>query len=110
MPRWVWLVWRVLPCKRGRTVTHQEVMDMPEGQHEVVIYWRPGCGYSARLRAALDVEGERAHWVDIWQDDEAAAYVRSVNDGNEVVPTVVIDGTPHTNPDAAVVRQRFTAS
>ena len=28
-----------------------------------------------------------------------------VNDGNEVVPTVVIDGRPHTNPDPALVKK-----
>ena len=31
----------------------------------------------------------------------------SVNDGNETVPTVVIDGEAHTNPDPEVVRQRL---
>ena len=35
---------------------------------------------------------------------EARAYVASVNGGNEIVPTVVIDGTPHTNPDPRQVR------
>ncbi|NLG20540.1 MAG: NrdH-redoxin, partial [Actinomycetales bacterium] len=50
---------------------------------------------------------DKALWVNIWQDDEAAAFVRSVNDGNETVPTVVIDGEAHTNPDPEVVRQRL---
>ena len=40
----------------------------------------------------------RAKWVDIWADDDAAAYVRMVNDGNETVPTVVIDGVPPHQP------------
>ena len=47
---------------------------------------------------------ERAAWVNIWEDDEGRAYVASVNDGNETVPTVVIDGVPHTNPDPSVVK------
>jgi glutaredoxin len=36
--------------------------------------------------------------VNIWEDPEAAAFVRSVADGNETVPTVVIDGHPMVNP------------
>jgi glutaredoxin len=36
--------------------------------------------------------------VNIWRDRDAAAYVRSVADGNETVPTVVIDGQPVVNP------------
>ena len=42
-------------------------------------------------------------WVDIWADPDGAAYVRSVNDGNETVPTVVIDGVAHTNPSPRAV-------
>ncbi|WP_153394216.1 glutaredoxin domain-containing protein [Ornithinicoccus halotolerans] len=81
---------------------------MPEQQQDgVVIYWRPGCGFSARLRAVLGEVGERASWRNIWEDEADAAFVRSVNDGNETVPTVVIDGEPFTNPDPQWVRERL---
>nr|WP_131106411.1 MULTISPECIES: glutaredoxin domain-containing protein [unclassified Ornithinimicrobium] len=81
---------------------------MSDTDRPVVIYWRPGCGYCARLKSSLGAGGDKAVWVNIWQDEEAAAFVRSVNDGNEVVPTVVIDGTPHTNPDPALVKDRLS--
>lgn len=83
---------------------------MSEKQQDdaVVIYWRPGCGYCARLRAALGDHAEQARWVDIWSDDEGAAFVRAVNDGNETVPTVVIDGVPRTNPDPQRVLEVLT--
>jgi len=70
----------------------------------VIIYHRPGCSFCARLRLKLLGVKAKASWVDIWADEDAAAYVRMVNDGNETVPTVVIDGVPHTNPDPSVVR------
>ena len=70
----------------------------------VIIYHRPGCSYCARLRLKLLGVKSRAYWVDIWADEDAANYVRMVNDGNETVPTVVIDGVPHTNPNPTVVR------
>lgn len=69
----------------------------------MVIYWRKGCPFTRRLRLALGKRGAQAVWVDIWDDAEAAAYLRSVNDGNETVPTVVIAGQPHTNPAPRIV-------
>lgn len=71
----------------------------------VTIYWRDGCPFCIQLRIAARGRADRATWVDIWADPEAAAYVRSVNDGNETVPTVVIDGVAHTNPDPRLVRR-----
>jgi mycoredoxin len=70
----------------------------------VVIYHRAGCPFCLRLRLALGRRASDATWVDIWADPDAAAYVRSVNDGNETVPTVVIDGEAHTNPSPRLVR------
>lgn len=78
-----------------------------QGATGVVVYWRPGCGFCAMLKARLGGLRERATWVNIWEDDEAAAFVRSVNDGNETVPTVVIDGIPVTNPSPVVVKERL---
>jgi mycoredoxin len=70
----------------------------------VTIYWRDGCPFCLRLRWAVRKHSGRATWVDIWSDPDAAAFVRTTNQGgNEVVPTVVIDGVPHTNPDPHVV-------
>ena len=69
------------------------------------MYWRPSCIFCQRLRGGLGRDAKRVHWINIWQDPEAAAYVRSVNGGDEVVPTVVLDGEPHTNPDPRDVRE-----
>lgn len=101
--------WWISPWQGGRSLRHEEVSGMTEEDRPVVVYWRPGCGYCMRLKASLGDLGEKALWVNIWQDDDAAAFVRSVNDGNETVPTVVIDGTAHTNPSASVVRERLEA-
>ncbi|MEO8750935.1 MAG: glutaredoxin domain-containing protein [Allobranchiibius sp.] len=70
---------------------------------DVTIYWRPGCGYCSRLRSALGSAADTATWRNIWEDDDARRYVASVNNGNEIVPTVVIAGSPHTNPGADLV-------
>ena len=59
---------------------------------DVTIYWRPGCVFCMRLENALRASRNKATWRNIWEDDEAREFVAMVNDGNEVVPTVVIDG------------------
>lgn len=62
------------------------------------------------MRAMLTGATPKPLWVNIWNDEEAAAYVRSVNNGNETVPTVVIDGQAYTNPSPLTVRSAVTRS
>jgi hypothetical protein len=44
---------------------------------------------------------------NIWEDPDAAAFVRSVARGNETVPTVVVRGSALVNPPAAEVLARL---
>lgn len=74
---------------------------------EVTFFWRPGCGFCTRLRAGLEQAGVALHERNIWEDPEAAAFVRSVARGNETVPTVVVRGTALVNPPAAEVLARL---
>lgn len=62
------------------------------------VYWRPGCPFCFRLRQSLYAERIPVRWHNIWRDPEAAEFVRSVADGNETVPTVVLAGTAQVNP------------
>jgi mycoredoxin len=62
------------------------------------LYWRPGCMFCLRLRLVLRWYHLSVDQVNIWADPEAAAFVRSVADGNETVPTVVVDGQALVNP------------
>ncbi|MGW7381038.1 glutaredoxin domain-containing protein [Streptomyces sp. NPDC054794] len=75
-----------------------------------VVFWRPGCPYCLRLRIRLGRSAHRLHWVNIWRDPAGAAVVRAANDGNETVPTVVVAGRPHTNPDPAWVREQLSSA
>lgn len=67
---------------------------------KLTVYRRDHCGYCWRLERAL-VKAEVGYESrDIYADPDAAAFVRSVNNGNETVPTVVIgDDDVRTNPD-----------
>jgi mycoredoxin len=72
-----------------------------------LIYWRPGCSFCLRLRLALGATGGRAVWVNVRRDPAASARVRSVNDGNETVPTVFLGEEHRTNPAPAWVREQL---
>lgn len=54
----------------------------------LVVYWREGCPFCKRLDQGLGEAGQKALWVNVWEDSAASDFVKSVNDGNEVVPTV----------------------
>ncbi|MEU6019276.1 mycoredoxin [Streptomyces sp. NPDC047515] len=71
---------------------------MTEDREGMVVYWRPGCPYCMKLRLQLRLTKLRYTEVNIWRDPEAAAFVRSVADGNETVPTVTVAGRPMVNP------------
>ncbi|MCW2503311.1 MAG: glutaredoxin-like protein [Actinomycetia bacterium] len=77
----------------------------------VTIYTTTWCGPCRRLRSQLDREGIAYETIDIEQDESAAAFVRSVNGGNQTVPTVVFaDGGSLTNPTVAQVKLRLAAA
>ncbi|WP_328750684.1 NrdH-redoxin [Streptomyces sp. NBC_00285] len=71
---------------------------MTEESDGVVMYWRPGCVFCMNLRLSLFFTRLRYTKRNIWQDKDAAAFVRSVADGNETVPTVTVAGHAMVNP------------
>jgi mycoredoxin len=72
---------------------------------EIVVYWRPGCPFCSSLRRGLVREGLPFREVDIWSDPDAAAFVRSVANGCETVPTVSIGSVHLVNQRASVVSE-----
>jgi mycoredoxin len=71
---------------------------VPEGDTPVTVYWRPGCMFCSGLIRGLERWGLPFTQVNIWDDLEAAAFVRSVADGAETVPTVTVDDLALVNP------------
>ena len=77
-------------------------------QATFTMYTTPWCGYCHRLQSQLDREGIRYDVVDIEQVPSAAEVVMSANGGNQTVPTLVYDdGTAHTNPSMAQVKEKL---
>ena len=70
-----------------------------EQRPEIVVYWRPGCGFCAGLFRQLEAQTVPHRRVNIWEHPEAAALVRSAARGNETVPTVFVGEVSLVNPD-----------
>jgi len=70
---------------------------------EALVHWRPGCPFCAVLLLGLWFRRVPHRRIDIWKDAEAAGWVRSVNGGNETVPTVRIGELALTNPSTRAV-------
>ncbi|MEU5889035.1 glutaredoxin domain-containing protein [Streptomyces sp. NPDC047461] len=98
------------PLIYPRSIGAEEAQRRSAVDGRPVVFWRPGCTYCMRLRIRLGRSARQLHWVDIWRDPAGAAAVRAANNGNETVPTVVVAGRPHTNPDPAWVREQVSSS
>jgi mycoredoxin len=74
----------------------------------VMIYSTPWCGPCRRLKDQLDRLDVAYAVVDIERDPSAAQLVEQINNGLQVVPTVVVpDGSVLTNPSGAQVKDRL---
>lgn len=98
------------PLVFPRSIGAVEAQRLSAADGRPVVFWRPGCTYCLRLRFRLGRRARQLHWVDIWRDPAGAAAVRAANEGNETVPTVVVAGQPHVNPDPAWVREQIFRS
>lgn len=71
----------------------------------VTMYSTTWCGYCQRLKSQLSAVGIAFTEIDIEKTPDAAAFVESVNGGNQTVPTVVFpDGSAATNPSLKQVQ------
>lgn len=98
------------PLAFPRSIGAVEAQRRSEVDGRPIVYWRAGCKYCLRLRIRLGRSARQVHWVDIWSDPDGAARVRAANDGNETVPTVVVAGQAHVNPDPRWVRGQLGSS
>ena len=58
--------------------------------------WCPDCLVARRVLDAFDLDYD---WIDVTGNDEAIAYIMSVNRGYRSVPTIVLpDGRTMTEP------------
>lgn len=76
----------------------------------LVMYSTVWCGYCKRLKTMMKSAGIPFTEVDIEHDPAAAAFVMSVNGGNQTVPTVKFpDGSALTNPSLKDVQAKLAS-
>ncbi|MFE3448688.1 mycoredoxin [Nonomuraea sp. NPDC059194] len=80
----------------------------------LTVYSTSWCGPCKRLKSQLTREGIAYEDVDIERNPSAAEFVMSVNNGNQMVPTVVVDApggrTVLTNPPVAQIKRLLEAA
>lgn len=80
---------------------------MPE---KIVVYGHPACPAVPPVRAMLAQAKVLYDYINIRQDGQAAALVRTINGGNESVPTLVFpDGTTLTEPSPSALKRKLEA-
>lgn len=72
-------------------------------------YWRPGCPFCMNLERSLNKLDLPLNKMNIWDSPKHAEKVRSIADGNETVPTVVIGDAQMVNPNQGQVLQALEA-
>ena len=73
---------------------------MPEAG--LTVYGAPWCPDCKRSKQFLGEQRIPYNWVDIDSDEEGRNYVRKVNDGKQIIPTIVFeDGSMLVEPTNA---------
>jgi mycoredoxin len=74
----------------------------------ITVYGHPTCPGVPPIRALLGQSKVDYTYVNIRQDPDGAAIVRSINNGNESVPTLVFpDNTTLTEPSVSQLKQKL---
>ena len=75
---------------------------------QLLVYEHPGCPRVYPVRTFLKNAEIEYTYIDIHQDNEAHERVRSINAGNESVPTTVYsDGSTLTEPSSSELRTKL---
>ena len=78
------------------------------GDRNITLYGTNWCGDCKRSLRVLNELQWPYTYIDIEQDDQAAAYVQQVNNGNSSVPTIVFpDGSVLVEPSNAALKMKL---
>ena len=74
----------------------------PQGQ--VTLFGADWCPDCRRAKSYLDDNSINYQFIDVDVYDWATEKVESINNGKRIIPTVLINDTPYTNPDNATLK------
>ena len=82
---------------------------MPDAN--ITVYGAPWCPDCRRAKQFLGEQQRPYNWVDIDQDQEGRAYVQQLNDGKQIIPTIVFqDGAVLVEPTNAELAAKLGIS
>ena len=74
----------------------------------IIVYGHPTCPALGPVKGLLTHSKVKFDYIDIHQDSVAAARVRTINHGNESVPTLVFpDGSTLTEPTVGELKSKL---
>ena len=77
-------------------------------QDTIIVYGHPTCPNLGPVKGLLTQSKVKFEYIDIHQDSAAAARVRTINHGNESVPTLVFpDGSTLTEPTVGELQSKL---
>jgi mycoredoxin len=82
-------------------------IDSEKAEAQIVMYTTSWCSDCYRAKYLLDEYGIPYVNIDVEENPEAMAFVKQVNQGNRVVPTIVFpDNTILVEPSSALLAQK----
>ena len=67
--------------------------------NEIQLYGADWCPDCRRAKAYLKENNIQYEFIDVDLDESATKRVESINNGKRIIPTVIINGKPYTNPN-----------
>ena len=86
----------------------EATIENQQAEQKITLYATSWCGDCRFAKRWFDSHGIAYDYVDIEQDDSAAAYVVKINNGHQSVPTIVFpDGSVLVEPDGRALSAKF---
>ena len=80
----------------------------PDQSLGIRVFGAPGCPDCKQSRQFLNEQRVQYEWLDIDQDEDARQYVQQVNDGKQIIPTIVFpDGSFLVEPSNAELADKL---
>jgi len=67
--------------------------------NQIKLYGADWCPDCRRAKRFLDENNIAYEFIDVDLDEAATKRVESINNGKRIIPTIIINGKPYTNPD-----------
>ncbi|PZC51054.1 MAG: thioredoxin reductase (NADPH) [Chloroflexi bacterium] len=77
---------------------------------KLVVYGAPWCGDCVRAKHILNKNSVPHTWIDISEDEEAVAKVKDINEGRQIIPTLIFpDGSVLVEPSNSELLKKLDA-